>query len=421
MVRVTDAPLSKRAGAILGIAGILLIAATLRLPVGALSPLAVAIDADIALSATALGVLGMLPPIGFAIAGLTAPAVAHRLGLERTLLLAIVVMIAGTLVRAAAPTFIVLTLGSLLLLLGAGFGNVLLPSAVKRYTPGAIGPMTAAYATIMAIGSALPPLLAVPFADNAGWRFSLASWAIIVSVALVPWTLLVVRAARTRAAARTAAARGDALDDIAEPDTHRFAQLARSRTVWGITIPFTISSISAYVTFALLPVMLQDLSGVTAAEAGTLLALFAILGMPLALVTPVLAARLSTPTPILLTSMTLFAVGYGGLLAAPASAPALWVAAIGLGQITFPMCLALFSLRTASAENAANVSGFVQTVGYSVAAISPLALGALHELTGSWAPSLIVLLGIVALTVFAMPLLARGSLVEAELGRDLAR
>ncbi len=416
---MTDAPISRRGSMLLGIAGIVLIAATLRLPVGALSPLSALIDADIALSATALGVLGMVPPIGFAIAGLTAPAVAHRFGLERTLLLAVVVMIAGHLLRAAAPDFIVLTLGSLLLLLGAGFGNVLLPSAVKRFAPGSIGPMTAAYATIMAIGSAVPPLFAVPIADDAGWRLSLASWAFVVVVALVPWTLLVIRAARTASAARVAAARGEVPDDIAEPDTHRFVQLAGSRTVWGITIPFTISSISAYVTFALLPVVLQDIAGVTAAEAGSLLALFAILGMPLAFVTPVLTARLRTPTPILLASMVLFGLGYGGLLLAPSAAPALWVSAIGLGQITFPMCLALFSLRTASATNAANVSGFVQTVGYAVAAITPLALGALHELTGSWAPSLIVLLVLVALTALAIPLLARGDRVEDDLGGSL--
>ena len=416
---MTDAPISRRGGVALGIAGIVLIAATLRLPVGALSPLAPLIDADIALSATALGVLGMLPPIGFAIAGLTAPSVGHRIGLERALLLAIGVMIAGHLVRAAAPDFIVLVLGSLLVLLGAGFGNVLLPSAVKRFTPGAIGPMTAAYATIMATMSALPPLLAVPIADAAGWRVSLATWAFVVLVAVVPWVLLVVRAARSAAAVKAATARGEAADDITEPDTHRFAQLARSRTVWGITIPFTVSSISAYVTFGLLPVMLQDIAGVTAAEAGSLLALFAILGMPLALTAPVLTARLRTPTPILFASMTLFGLGYGGLLLAPSAAPVLWVAAIGLGQITFPMCLALFSLRTASATNAANVSGFVQTVGYAVAAISPLALGALHEVTGSWAPSLVVLLVIVALTVPAIPLLARGDRVEDDLGGAL--
>ena len=201
---MTDAPISRRGGIALGVAGIVLIAATLRLPVGALSPLAPLIDADIALSATALGVLGMLPPIGFAIAGLTAPAVGHRIGLERALLLAIGAMIAGHLVRAAAPDFIVLVLGSLLVLLGAGFGNVLLPSAVKRFTPGAIGPMTAAYATIMATMSALPPLLAVPIAGEAGWRVSLATWAFVVLVAVVPWVLLVVRAARSAAAVKAA-------------------------------------------------------------------------------------------------------------------------------------------------------------------------------------------------------------------------
>lgn len=416
---MTDAPISRRGGMLLGIAGIVLIAATLRVPVGALSPLAEFVDSDIPLSATALGVLGMLPPIGFAVAGLTAPRIAHRIGLERALLLAVGMMIAGHLVRAAAPDFVMLVLGSLLLMLGAGFGNVLLPSAVKRFTPNSIGPITAAYATIMAIGSALPPLLAVPIADEVGWRVSLASWSLVVVAAIVPWILLTVRAARRRAAARIAASQGDEPDDITEPDTHRFAQLARSRTVWGITIPFTISSISAYVTFALLPVMLQELAGVSAATAGSLLALFAITGMPLALAAPVLTARLRTPTPIVLASMVLFGLGYAGLLIAPTAAPVVWVAAIGLGQVSFPMCLTLFSLRTASAENAANVSGFVQTVGYSIAAISPLALGALHELTGSWAPSLIVLLVIVGLTVFAIPLLARGNTVEGDLGASL--
>ncbi len=414
---MTDAPLHHRSGLVLGVAGILLIAATLRLPVGALSPLAAIIDADIPLSATSLGVLGMLPPIGFAISGLAAPRVARRAGLERTLLLAIVLMIAGHLVRAAAPGFVVLVLGSLVLLLGAGFGNVLLPAAVKRFTPHAIGPMTAAYATIMAIGSAIPPLLAVPLAEGFDWRFSLASWAIVVTAAVVPWVLLVVRATRARATARHAEAdRGDA-PFPAEADPHRFSALARSRTVWGIAIPFTISSISAYVSFALLPVILEDIAGQTAAQAGSMLALFAILGVPLAIVAPVLTARLATPTPILLASMTLFGLGYGGLLLAPSSAPVLWVAAIGLGQITFPMCLALFSLRTRTSGMAANVSGFVQTAGYAIAAASPLAIGALHEVTGSWSASLIVLLIVVAATLPAISLLKHGSRIEDDLSR----
>jgi CP family cyanate transporter-like MFS transporter len=393
--------ISRRGASLLGIAGILLIAATLRLPVGALSPLADQISLDIPLSAFALGVLGMMPPVGFALSGLLAPAVARRLGLEATLLLAVAVMIVGHLARAAASGYVVLVLGSFIVLLGAGFGNVLLPSAVKRFAPLSLGVMTAAYAMIMSVGSAVPPILAVPLGEAAGWRVSLGAWGLLATIALVPWVLLVVRASRARARDRAAA---DAV--ILEPDPHRFAALARSRTVWGITIPFTISSISAYVTFALLPVILQDVAGVTAAQAGSLLAVFAITGLPLAFIAPLLTARLPTPTLIILASMVLFFFGYGGLLLAPQPLVVLWVVLIGLGQITFPMCLTLISLRTRSSQTAASVSGFVQTVGYGVAAVAPLALGALHEVTGSWAPSLIVLLVLVAVTVVAVPLLA---------------
>lgn len=407
---MTDAPLHRGHGLVLGIAGILLIAATLRLPVGALSPLAHLIDAEIALSATALGVLGMLPPIGFALSGVAAPWVARHIGLERTLFCAVIAMIGGTLLRAASPDFAGLVLGSLVLLLGAGFGNVLLPAAVKHFAPGAIGPMTAAYATLMSIGSAIPPLFAVPLATAVDWRFSLASWAIIVTVAVVPWALLALRADRER--------RGV---PAVTPVHHGFGALARSHTVWGITIPFTVSSISAYVTFAFLPVMLQDLAGVSAAQAGSLLALFAVVGMPLAIMAPVLTARLATPTPILLASMLLFGTGYGGLLVAPTAAPVAWVTAVGLGQILFPMCLVLFSVRTRTSTMAANVSGFVQTVGYSIAAISPLVIGALHEVTGSWTTSLVVLLVVVAATVPSIALLARGGVVDDEIAARVSR
>ena len=332
-----------------------------------------------------------MPPIGFALSGLIAPLVARRVGLETTLLLAVVIMILGHVARALAGGYLVLVLGSFIVLLGAGFGNVLMPSAVKRFAPHALGPMTAAYAMIMAVGSAVPPTLAVPLAVAVDWRFSLGSWAILVTAALVPWVLLAVRGARRRARA-----------------------LARSRTVWGITIPFTISSISAYVTFALLPVILQDVAGVTATEAGSLLAVFAITGLPLAFLAPVLTARLRTPTVILAASMALFLVGYGGLLLAPQPLVLLWVVLIGLGQVTFPMCLTLMSLRTRSSQSAASVSGFVQTIGYAVAAIAPLALGALHEITGSWAPSLTILIVLAALTLVAMPMLAARGIVEDE-------
>lgn len=410
----------RRVDLLLGVAAIVLIAATMRLPVAALSPLAGRIDADIPLSALALGALGTAPPLAFALAGLLAPRVARRLGLETALLLALLVMIAGHLLRSAAVDYTMLLTATLLLLLGAGFGNVLLPAAVKKITPDRIGTMTAAYAMIMSIGAAIPPLVAVPLAELGDWRLALAVWAELVAVAAVPWVVLAVRAARVRRATAAAVAAG-ARD--AEPHPTRIARAAllRSPTVWGIGIPFTVSSISAYAGYALLPPLLRETAGVGEAEAGALLALLGFLGLPLAALGPLLAARLRTPTPLLLASSVLFSVAYGGLLLAPTGLTLLWMVALGLAYITFPMCLALFALRSRTPATASVVSGAVQGVGYAVAALAPLLLGGLRDATGSWSAALVVLLVVGLGNLVAVPLLARRGMVDDEVGVPLSR
>lgn len=408
---MTDAPSGRRSELLLGVVAIVLIAATMRLPVAALSPLAGRIDADIPLSALALGALGTAPPLAFALAGVLAPRLARRLQLEPTLLLAMLAMIAGHLVRAAALDYTMLLVGTLVLLLGAGFGNVLLPAAVKKITPNRIGAMTAAYAMIMSIGAAVPPLVAVPLAELGDWRLSLAVWAAFVAVAALPWIALAVRAVR----ARRAAIASDAGMPVPGARPRR-AALLRSPTLWGIGIPFTVSSISAYAGYALLPPLLRETAGVGEAEAGALLALLGFLGLPLAALGPVLAARLRTPTPLLVASTALFGTAYAGLLLAPQAATLLWMIALGLGYITFPMCLALFALRTRSPAMASTVSGAVQTVGYAIAALAPLLLGALRDGTGSWAAAITVLLALSFANLLAVPLLARRGFVDDELG-----
>jgi MFS transporter, CP family, cyanate transporter len=408
---VTDAAPSRRAELLLGIVAIVLIAATMRLPVAALSPLAGRIDADIPLSALALGALGTAPPIAFALAGVLAPRLARRLQLEPTLLLAMLAMIVGHLVRASAVDFTMLLAGTVVLLLGAGFGNVLVPAAVKKFTPQRIGTMTAAYAMIMSIGAAVPPLVAVPVAVLADWRFSLAIWAAFVAVAALPWIALAVREVRAHRARRAA----DDLPVLASRP--RPSALVRSPTLWGIGIPFTVSSVLAYAGYALLPPMLREIAGVGEAEAGALLALLGFLGLPLAAVGPVLAARLRTPTPLLVASTALFATAYTGLLVAPQGPTLLWMICLGLGYITFPMCLALFAVRSRTPAMASTVSGAVQTVGYAIAAFAPLVLGALRDSTGSWSAAIIVLIVVSFANLIAVPLLARGGMVDDELTR----
>lgn len=424
-----DRLLSPRGGRILGVLGIVLIALNIRTAVAGLAPLAGRIDAEIPLDATAIGLLGVVPPVAFAVSGLLAPWVAHRIGLERALLVAVVTMIAGHLLRGAALDYPGLLASTLVVLMGAGFGNILLPPAVKRYAPGRIGAVTAAYATMMSISTALPPLIAVPIADATSWRLSLAVWGAVGVLALVPWVVLAARPPHPVVTEPVmvidveeplAAAGADpdpALDPVDEPDTRQFGRLARSRVVWGITIPFAISGVTAYSIFALMPLLLEDLAGVDAARAGALVGLFAIVGLPLSLATPVLTARLRSPAPIMIGSAIAFTIGFLGLAIAPTLATPLWMIALGAGQVLFPMCLALISLRSRTSHRAVTVSGFVQAIGYGVAAVAPLALGLLRTVTGSWLPAIVILLIAALSTLVAIPLLRSGELIDDEMER----
>src|SRR5690606_11540983 len=77
------------------------------------------------------------------------------------------------------------------------------PPLVKKCFPDRLGAMMTVYTTAMAFSTFLPPLVAVPVADAAGWRFSLALWAAFAVTGLIPWLLLILR---ERAAGRIEAA-----------------------------------------------------------------------------------------------------------------------------------------------------------------------------------------------------------------------
>src|SRR5690606_4648911 len=88
------------APATVAIVGILLVAAAMRAPITAVGPLLETIRADLGLSATGAGALSMLPLLAFAAVSPLAPALARRLGLERALGGALVLLVVGTLLRS---------------------------------------------------------------------------------------------------------------------------------------------------------------------------------------------------------------------------------------------------------------------------------------------------------------------------------
>lgn len=367
------------AGRLLALSGMLLIALNLRTAVSSLSPIIPFIREDFELSTLSIAFLGMLPPLCFALSGLIAPVITRRIGLEAALLTLLLTIVLGTLLRAFSGDWSLLSVGTIITLVGMGMGNVLLPVVVRKYFPDRIGSMTGLYLVIVSISAFSPPLIAVPVAEALGWRVSLGQWAVVALIASIPW-LFALGSNKIEEPVVT--------QSLTVPINVRHVKIWKSPTAMAMVVIWAVSAVNGYANFAWLPQILMDESGSTPAEAGILLALYAAMGIPAALTMPVLAVRYPNQASLIYLSGMLFFMGYGGLIFLPGWWSWVWVLLAGLGPILFPLNLALFNLRTKSQETLLRISGFAQGFGYLAAALGPLVLGVLHELTGTWTSSL---------------------------------
>ncbi|WP_344818995.1 CynX/NimT family MFS transporter [Microbacterium soli] len=370
--------------------GITLFAFSLRTAVASLSPLLHLIQRDLTVPATVIGVIGASPMVCYAAFGIMTPAWTRRFGLERMTVAVLGVTTLGLTLRACAPDAPTLLATTVLIFAALGTGNILTPALAKRYFPRHIGTVTTMYATMLSISTFLPPGVAVPLADAAGWRFSIGVWAVFALLALIPWVWQLI------------AQRGENADAIADVVSSRpLRRLGRLRVTWAITLGFTISSAIAYTGFSWLPTILIDRAGVTPDAAGALLALFGLVSLPCSLVVPLLVARMRAERVLFVGSCAPSALGCLGLLLAPSAAPWLWTALLGLGPpLLFSTTMALFGIRTRAHPTSVALSSFVQSFGYGSAAVFPLIAGILHDMTGHWDSTIWIL---AAASVLAIP------------------
>ncbi|TSD97407.1 MFS transporter [Skermania sp. ID1734] len=375
------------AGRVLVFLAIVSSALTLRVAVTAFTPLAEQIGADIGFSHAVIGVFGMMPTAMFAAFGLLTPTIATRIGLERTALLAMLLAGAGMLARAFTSDTATMVVFTGMALGGMGIGNVILPPLVKRYFSDRLALLSSMYITMVQVGTVLPALVAVPVADAAGWRISIGMWALLGFAAAFPW--LFVLADR----------RGhDVLDRTATSARRDRIRPWRSSLGWGMAGLFGMTSLITYSMFTWLPAILVD-AGASRAFGGTMVALFAFLGLLSALTAPIFCARMRNPFPVVAACAVAYLVAFAGLVWAPMAAPVVWVVILGLGPSTFPMSLTLINLRTRTQSGSSALSGFTQGVGYTVACLGPLLFGILRDQTGSWLPSFGILLAAVVVVV----------------------
>jgi MFS transporter, CP family, cyanate transporter len=354
------------------VVGIVLVAVNLRASITAVGPIIDDIRRDLGLSSAAAGLLTTLPVLAFGGASPIAGPLSRRIGIERTLAGALVLLLAGILVRITGSTWAAF-LGTAMLGAAIACGNVLLPALAKRDLPDRVGPVTSTYVTFMVALAAIASTVSVPLADDAGlgWRGALAVWAIPVVLGLVLW---LPRAARSREPAR---------DADAAP-RRRPTPMRRSPIAWAVTAYMGLQSFAFFVLVAWFPDLLQD-AGVSASRAGLLMGVLQASGLTATIAVPVLATRSRSQVRIVVVTTALGIVAMIGLLIAPGDLALVWTLAVGIaGGATLSMALALFVMRTRDGVDAAALSGMAQSLGYLFAASGPFVGGALHDATGGW-------------------------------------
>ncbi len=393
-----------RRGALV-LVGMVLVGANLRVAVTSLGALLDEVRTGLGLSGTMAGVVTTLPTVAFAGLGAITPWLVRRAAPARVLVVAMLALTAGQVLRAATGSALAFVITSALALAGIAVANILLPLLVKQYFPHRTGLATGAYTMAMTVGTTVAAAAAVPTAHAFGsWRAGLGVWAGLAAVAVLPWVALARRA-------RTEAGRSSPTETV----TRTRARPARTRLGWAMAVYFGTQSLSGYAIMGWLAQLFRD-SGYQPATAGLLLAGVTALGVPVALVMPMLAGRLRTLRPLVLSLAAASALSYLGLALAPYDGALLWVALLALGQGAFPLVLATIGLRARTAEGTVALSAFAQSTGYLIAALGPLFVGVLYGATGGWTVPVGFLLSALAVQTCVGLVIARPRYIEDEDG-----
>nr|WP_231406620.1 CynX/NimT family MFS transporter [Streptomyces sp. MC1] len=392
------------------VVGIVLSALNLRPAITSLGALLEEVRDGLGMSGGVAGLLTSVPPLCFAVFGVTAPRLARRFGPAAVVCAGMATITAGLVIRPYVGSTAGFLAASALALMGIAVSNVLMPVIVKRWFPDRVGSMTGLYSMALALGTSVAAAVTVPLTDalGGGWQSGLAVWAALAAAAVLPW-LPLVRDRGTAAAQRREPARGAA-------QQHAPLRITRSRTAWALAVFFGLQATAAYITMGWMPQIFRD-AGVPAGTAGVLLAVTMVMGVPLAFVIPRVATRLSHQGPIVLVLGVCGLAGYAGLYLAPAAGAWAWALLLGVSNCAFPLALTMVGMRAHSGPGVVQLSAFAQSTGYLISIPGPLLVGVLYQHSGGWGLPLALMAGLMVPQMVVGFLAGRDRTVEDEAAR----
>lgn len=348
--------------------GIIFIASTLRMPLTVVGPSISFIREGLGISNVLAGFLTTIPLLAFAVVSPFAPVVARKFGLELTLLLSTSLLALGIVLRSLGTTEL-LVFGTVLIGVAISFGNVLIPGLLKLKFPYHVGLLMACFTMSMNLSAGIGAGISYPVASSSfGWQGALALSIILVIITILIW----IPQLKFNKPEPTMATKKDRLP------------LWKSPVTWAVTGAMGLQSLLFYTTAAWIP-DIYIAQGLPADRAGWMFSIMQFSQIPMALLTPIIAGKMTSQRPLVLVFTSFYLIGFIGLAMEWTSLAVLWMILLGLaGGASFALAMMFFTLRTRTAYEAADLSGFAQSVGYLLAASGPILFGYLHDLLGGW-------------------------------------
>lgn len=356
------------------LATVIVVAANLRTTVQGVGSLIDQMGGDTGLTPTLLGLLGALPLLTYAVVSPVAHSISHRFGMNRTMLVALIVLLAATVLRSIDAGLAPLWLGTLLTGASIAVANVLMPAVIKHWFPDRVHAVMPVYTAVLAGTGALASGLVVPishvgwFDAEAGWRFALLATGLLIVPGIVMWLIAMRRVGPDRIEGEV-------------PESRR-------KGIWGDPIAWLVALYMGFqgAAFYMLAIWLSPLSisyGTTEVQAGVevmLMQLFAVGG---SLSVPFLLRGWGRRwVPAILPIPGLLSIV--GLMIWPQVAW-LWAPIFGCASgAMFAVAMWLMADRARNRSDATSLSGMAQSAGYLLCGVGPIAFAALHTVSGGW-------------------------------------
>ena len=345
-------------------------------------PLIPSVQSDLGVSHTVAGLLGTIPVLCM---GLFAPPAAYlsgRIGSRRALTLALALIGCFGIARAVAPGIAAVLLLTFPVGIGMGLAGAMLPVAVKEGFGHRPSFATGVYTAGMTIGSAVAAAVAVPLAHTlGGWRSPLLVFSGVAAALVVVWLRLT---------------RGEAAH--VRTETRPLRLPLRAPLGWHLVAAFFFMSSVFYGINAWLPDAYVE-HGWSQSSAGGLLAVMNAVTIPVGFAVAWAADHWGTRRAWLAAAASMQLAALVGIRLLPGGGWG-WAVLLGVGiGPLFPLTMTLPLDAADDPRTVAALAGMMLGIGYTLSAGSPLALGAVRDLTGGFGPVLWVLVAAAAVLV----------------------